>query len=152
MPVRNAPPEGLPEVLQTVGLLYRKATRTIEHDQSNLPVGTRAVLELLTLTPPQPVPRIAESLLLSRQFVQRSVDHGVDAGILELVPNPAHQRSNLVQPTKEGRQTMARLAEHERQLLATAERDLTEEQIATCLHVLRTVYTNTAWGEGSERQ
>lgn len=139
-------------MLQTVGLLYRKATRTIEHDQKNLPVGTRAVLELLTLAPPQPVPRIAESLLLSRQFVQRSVDHGIEAGILELIPNPAHQRSSLVQATEEGRRTMERLAEHERQLMSAAERELTEEQIATCLHVLRTIFTNTAWGEGSERQ
>lgn len=137
----------LSEVIKVVGLLYRRATRSLERDGTQLTVGTRAVLEFLTQTAPQPVPRIAETLQLSRQFVQRSVDAGTEAGVLELVDNPTHQRSKLVHATSAGRELMARTIEREQQLLLAGARSLTADETATCLRVLRTVYTQTTWNQ-----
>jgi len=135
----------LSEVMQLVGLLYRRAVRSLEKDETQLSVGTRAVLELLTQSDPQPVPRITEALLWSRQFVQRSVDAGVAAGVLELEDNPRHQRSKLVRPTAAGRDWMAHTIQREQRLMAAGAQHLTADETATCLHVLRTIYDHTPW-------
>jgi DNA-binding MarR family transcriptional regulator len=136
---------GLPEVMRIVGRLYRRAIRTLDRDGTGLSVGTRAVLELLAHSDSQPVPRIAEKLVLSRQFVQRSVDAGVDAGVLELAPNPAHRRSSLVCLTQAGRNVIGQITAREQHLLEFAGRELTEEEVATCIRVLRLVYSETEW-------
>src|SRR5690606_17026905 len=122
----------LSEVMKLVGLLYRRATRSLERDRAHLTVGTRAVLECLTQTAPQPVPRNAETLQLSRQFVQRSVDAGVEVGVLELADNPTHRRSKLVHATNAGRELMTRTIEREQQLLLRGAQQLTTDETATC--------------------
>jgi len=134
----------LSELMRLVGVLYRRATRTLDQG-AGLSVGTRAVLELLASAEPQSVPRIAEKLVLSRQFVQRSVDAGVNEGVLELRPNPAHQRSSLVDVTPAGRHAIEQIIARERQLLEAAGNELTEEEVATCIRVLRLVYSRTEW-------
>ncbi|GAA1947109.1 MarR family transcriptional regulator [Brevibacterium antiquum] len=147
----NTSGENLSDVMRAVGLLYRRATRTFEQDRIGLPVGVRAVLELLSLTTAQPVPRIAETLLLSRQFVQRSVDHGIELGIFELQNNPAHRRSRLVSVTAEGRSTIERVLQREQELLVVAREQLTEDEISTCLHVLHTIREQADWSPADER-
>jgi len=136
---------GLSELMRLVGLLYRRATRTLDGQGTSLSVGTRAVLELLAHAEPQSVPRIAEKLVLSRQFVQRSVDGGVKEGVLELRPNPAHQRSSLVDVTPAGRKAIEQIIARERQLLEAAGHELTAEEVDTCIRVLRVVYSRTEW-------
>lgn len=131
--------------MRAVGILYRRAARTFEQDRTSLPVGIRAVLELIAFTTPQTVPRIAETLLLSRQLVQRNVDHGVDLGILELQDNPAHRRSKLVYVTAEGQRAIERVLQRERELLAATRERLTEDEISTCLYVLDTIREHTDW-------
>lgn len=142
----------LSDVMRAVGLLYRRATRTFEQDRTGLPVGTRVVLELLSFTAAQPVPRIAEALLLSRQFVQRSVDQGVDLGLFELQDNPAHRRSSLVAVTEDGRHTIERVLQYEQEYLAVARERLTKDEISTCLHVLDTIREHTNWTPGVDRK
>lgn len=140
----------LSDVMRAVGILYRRATRTFDQDQSSLPVGTRSVLELLALTAPQTVPRIAKTLLLSRQFVQRSVDYGVDQGFLEFQENQAHRRSRLVSVTVEGRTTIEGVLRREQEHFADARDQLTEDEISTCLHVLNIIRDQTDWRPATE--
>jgi len=87
---------------------------------------------------PQPVANIARAMGLSRQAVQRTVNELVTTGLLELVPNPHHQKASLVVLTKRG--AAAYEAAHARQVpwarmlgggvresdLVTAERVLSE--------------------------
>ncbi|TGD32856.1 MarR family transcriptional regulator [Brevibacterium sp. S22] len=136
--------------MRAVGILYRRAARTFAQDRSSLPVGIRAVLELLAFTTPQTVPRIAEALMFSRQFVQRNVDHGVDLGIFRFQDNPAHRRSRLVFVTAEGRTAIDRVLQREQRLLAAAGEQLTEDEISTCLDVLDTIRERTDWGSAAE--
>jgi DNA-binding MarR family transcriptional regulator len=53
------------------------------------------------------VPRVARRLGLQRQSVQRVVDRLRDDGLVELVPNPDHATSPLVQLTPRGADVLA---------------------------------------------
>ena len=101
-----------------------------------LPIGVRTVLEVTQTLGPRPVPRIAESLALSRQFVQRSVDVALAQELVELQPNPAHQRSPLVALTAEGDERIARLQAREQSVLRAIGGGLTERDVEACLKVL----------------
>ena len=96
------PPEplgrSLAEVFAVLGPLYRRAVRSVESDAAahGLTIGVRTVLELAQAAGPRPVPRIAETLALSRQFVQRTVDAALEQGLVELKPNPAHKANAVV--------------------------------------------------------
>ena len=52
---------------------------------------------------PLPVAGIARAMGITRQSVQRIADLLVGSGLAEYVPNPAHRRAKLVQPTEQGR-------------------------------------------------
>ena len=54
------------------------------------------------LRQPQPVSGIARDMGLTRQSVQRIADLLVDGGLAEYLPNPAHRRAKLLQPTDAG--------------------------------------------------
>lgn len=135
----------LPQVMSAVGLLYRRAVRALDDVTGEIGVGTRTVLEVLAQTDPQPVPAIAKTLELSRQFVQRSVDEGMAAGLLELSENPAHRRSRIVSITPTGRALLESIAQREEKLFAPVADQLSDDDVATCLRVLRTVYESTDW-------
>jgi DNA-binding MarR family transcriptional regulator len=55
------------------------------------------------LAEPLPVAGIARSMGITRQSVQRIADLLVDKGLAEYLPNPAHSRAKLLQPTAAGR-------------------------------------------------
>jgi DNA-binding MarR family transcriptional regulator len=78
------------------------------------PVGlTPAWWQVLgaTLDEPLAVAEIARrvGLGLARQSVQRTADILVDKGWAEYVDNPKHRRAKLLQPTKDGRDTVEKL-------------------------------------------
>lgn len=61
------------------------------------------------LREPLPVSGIARDMGLTRQSVQRIADLLVDRGLAEYLPNPAHRRAKLVQPTDAGWAAIGRL-------------------------------------------
>jgi DNA-binding MarR family transcriptional regulator len=58
---------------------------------------------------PLPVSGIARAMGMTRQGVQRIADLLVERGLAEYRPNPAHRRAKLVQPTRLGREAMAKI-------------------------------------------
>ncbi|MCE0538523.1 MarR family transcriptional regulator [Kineosporia rhizophila] len=68
-----------------------------------------------TLDTALPVAEIARrvGLGLARQSVQRTADILVEAGWAEYVPNPSHRRAKLLQPTEQGRATVAKLRDRQ---------------------------------------
>jgi DNA-binding MarR family transcriptional regulator len=62
----------------------------------------RGVLERLSESGPQTVPRLAQALLVSRQFAQRLVNVLHGAGLTERVANRSHKRSWLIRLTPAG--------------------------------------------------
>ncbi|WP_370093799.1 MarR family winged helix-turn-helix transcriptional regulator [Streptacidiphilus sp. MAP12-20] len=125
------------EVFALVGPLYRRVQRKIELDAAQgISVGVRAVLDLLREHGPMTVPQMGRAQSLSRQFVQRMVNDAAARGLVESIPNPAHQRSSLIRLTDEGRTTITAVADREAALLRQARGDLTDADVATCVRVL----------------
>ncbi len=131
----HATPDDLARVFDLVGPLYRQTVRSLEAS-AGLPVGVRAVLDLLRVRSPLTVPRIAEVLGLSRQFVQRCVNEAEEDGWVTLRANPAHQRSSLVVLTDRGRERVVTVRAAEAQALVPVAEALSAEEVAACVRVL----------------
>ncbi|MEV4557109.1 MarR family transcriptional regulator [Kitasatospora sp. NPDC049285] len=130
-------PERLMEVFALVGPLYRRVQRKIEQDAApGLSVGVRAVLDLLREHGPMTVPQMGRAQSLSRQFVQRMVNDAAAHGLVESIPNPAHQRSSLIRLTDAGRAAITAVTAREYALLRQAGGELTEADLDTCVRVL----------------
>jgi DNA-binding MarR family transcriptional regulator len=82
------------------------------------------------------VPRMGRVLSLSRQFVQRTVNDAAERKLVEIRPNPAHQRSPLIGISEEGRAALAAVADREREVLRRIGADLTDDEIGACVRVL----------------
>lgn len=131
----------LAEVYLVVGPLYRKVSRAVEREQPvmGMSVGVRAVLEQVQREGELTVPTIAATQELSRQFVQRMVHEARDAGYVELADNPRHRRSPLIRLTPRGHRAIRAVTEREHRLMAQVAGDLTDADIDTTLHVLRSM-------------
>lgn len=80
------------------------------------PVGlTAAWWQVLgaVLRQPLTVSGIARDMGLARQSVQRIADLLVQRGLARYLPNPAHRRAKLLEPTDEGRTAISRLADEQ---------------------------------------
>lgn len=76
------------------------------------PVGlTAAWWQVLgaVLEEPLPVSGIARQMGITRQSVQRIANILVDEGLAGYLPNPAHRRAKLLQPTDAGREAVGRI-------------------------------------------
>ncbi|GAA2773038.1 MarR family winged helix-turn-helix transcriptional regulator [Kitasatospora cinereorecta] len=130
-------PERLMEVFALVGPLYRRVQRKIELDAAQgLSVGVRAVLDLLREHGPMTVPQMGRAQSLSRQFVQRMVNDAAARGLVETIPNPAHQRSSLIRLTDAGRTAITAVTTREHALLGRTTGDLTDAEVTACVRVL----------------
>jgi DNA-binding MarR family transcriptional regulator len=148
--VPHASTADVARVFDLQGPLSRQTVRSLEQS-GGLPVGVRAVLDLLRQRERLTVPRIAEVLGLSRQFVQRCVNTAEAEGWVALESNPAHQRSSLVAITPAGRDVVERLRRDEARSLGAVAASLDAADVAACLTVLtRLLQVVRADGPSSE--
>ncbi|MER6801874.1 MULTISPECIES: MarR family winged helix-turn-helix transcriptional regulator [Streptomyces] len=126
------------EVFDLVGPLYRRVQRKVEQGEAveGLSVGVRAVLDLLHKHGPMTVPQMGRAQAISRQFVQRMVNDAAARGLVESIPNPAHQRSSLIRLTDEGRTAIAAVVAREHAVLRDVGGGLTDADVRTCVRVL----------------
>ena len=135
------------QVFDLLGPLYRQTVRNLEQS-SGVPVGVRAVLDLLRVRARLTVPRIADVLGLSRQFVQRCVNAAETEGWVVLADNPAHQRSSLVVVTPAGRSVVEQIRAAEAQSLAAVAEGLDGADVAATLRVLTRLLEEVRSGAG----
>ncbi|WP_409467962.1 MarR family winged helix-turn-helix transcriptional regulator [Streptomyces sp. HC307] len=128
----------LTAVFDLMGPLYRRVQRKVEQGEAveGLSVGVRAVLDLLGKQGPMTVPQMGRAQALSRQFVQRMVNDAAARGLVESVPNPAHQRSPLIRLTDDGRAAITAVLAREHGILREVGGDLTDAEVTACLRVL----------------
>ncbi|BDM70017.1 MarR family transcriptional regulator [Streptomyces nigrescens] len=128
----------LTEVFALVGPLYRRVQRKVEQAApiEGLSVGVRAVLVLLLEHGPMTVPQMGRAQALSRQFVQRMVNDAATQQLVEITPNPAHQRSSLIRLTDNGRAAITAATIREHALLRQVGGDLTDADLTACVRVL----------------
>lgn len=84
------------------------------------PSSLRRILRDAHSDPLRTVPEIAALRSVSRQYVQRAVNRLASDGLVELLENPSHKRSKLVQPTALGKQLLQSFASRELPILAQA--------------------------------
>ena len=134
--MRNA--EHLLEVLRQVRPLQQYTAKVIASalSETEVTLPIRAVLEQLDASGPSTVPQLARSLLVPRQVVQRLADSANEIGLVEYVPNPAHQRSRLLRLTSAGRDMFDALLEQEMAMVAPLAATFSEEDIEACARVI----------------
>lgn len=137
----HATADQIAEVYLTVGPLYRRAQRFVESapDADDVPMGVRAVLDMLRREGPGTVPDLARRQEISRQYVQRMADLAIERGFVEKAPNPRHQRSSLLALTQQGDEAIRRIAHREQEQLTPVAEELDHEDVDTTLRVLRTM-------------
>jgi DNA-binding MarR family transcriptional regulator len=106
------------------------------------PVGlTAAWWQVLgaVLDEPLPVSGIAREMGLARQSVQRVADLLAQRGLVEYLPNPAHQRAKLVAATPHGLSAVAALRASQHEWANRISERIGERRLRETLAVVDTV-------------
>ena len=133
--------EHLYDLIRLVRPLYKVLEGAVVRglEGTDLTVTGRAVLEQIHDNGPLPVPRIADALIVPRQFVQKTVDELTTKGLVERRRNVAHRRSALMALTPSGAQLIADVLMRESELTAHVAACLAPEDTATARAVIETM-------------
>lgn len=112
------------------------------HQNSDVSVGMRAVLESVTDGCPQTVPHMARIRPVTRQHIQTLVNELIEGGYVEYVDNPAHKRSKLVAPTKRGARVFEAMRTRENEAFRRAQIEVSPEEIDAARKVLSALITS----------
>jgi DNA-binding MarR family transcriptional regulator len=126
--------ELLVEVFRVNGLLLAAG------DKLTRPVGlTSARWQVLGVVDhgPVTVAQVARTMGLTRQSVRQTADALVRDKLVELVPNPAHQRAKLMVLTPEGRAALRYVEEQQPGWANSIGERLPHAELRACLAVLR---------------
>lgn len=131
----------LEAMLSETGALFHRLRHEAEliHGQGELSSGRRSVLRGLAEHGPQTVPTMARARPVSRQYMQRIVNALTADGLAEVVINPAHKRSSLIQITAEGRAQLNEMAAREKEMLRGIQIKLSREDLDRATKTLREV-------------
>jgi DNA-binding MarR family transcriptional regulator len=97
-----------------------RKTAAAVHSQGQSSAGGWGLLEILERLGPLTVPALARTRSLSRQSVQSLVNRLAAQGQVEILPNPAHKRSGLVQLTDRGARLLGTAKEREKDVWRAA--------------------------------
>lgn len=107
------------------------------HQDSDVSVGMRAVLESVIDGGPQTVPQMARVRPVTRQHIQGLVNALLKGGYVEYIDNPAHKRSKLVCATRRGGEVFRALREKENAAFLRARIDVSAGELEAATKVLR---------------
>jgi DNA-binding MarR family transcriptional regulator len=130
--------DALYDVIRYVRPLHRYMAKAVEEQLQGTGVtpGLRAVLEQLFEQGPRTVPQVSRGMELGRQFILRLMNQGLQQGLLEDRPNPAHRRSPLFALTPRGQALIERIKAREAANLRALAADMDRKDIDACLRVL----------------
>ncbi len=106
------------------------------HQNRDVSVGMRSVLESVIDGGPQTVPHMAKIRPVSRQHVQSLVNELMEGGYVETIDNPAHKRSKLVAPTKRGIRVFEKMRKLENEAFRRAQTKISPEEFEAARKVL----------------
>jgi DNA-binding MarR family transcriptional regulator len=139
-PSRVGPsPEAVYAVIFEVRRLFHRLTNTTDALHSDLGVSAakRAVLEDLATVGKSTVPDLARRKGVTRQHIQVLANELEAAKLVETLPNPAHQRSPLLEVTGSGRRMFETIRARERRILALVASKIGQRDLHEVLAVLR---------------
>jgi DNA-binding MarR family transcriptional regulator len=112
------------------------AVGTALHSDIAITASMRAVLETLARDGPSTVPQMARTRPVTRQHIQAIVDQLLEAGLVELRPNPAHKRSALVALTALGSVAFQAMSSREAALMERLSDGMSPADLQTTLNTL----------------
>lgn len=104
-----------------------------------LTAARRGILRSLREEGTQTVPDLARSRKVSRQHIQSVVNELEELGLVQLVENPSHKRSRLVELTERGREALEVMLEREMEYLGTLDAPVAPEDLRSAAATLRKV-------------
>jgi len=107
------------------------------HGRSELTSVCRGVLQDLARLGPRTVPQLARRRHCSRQHLQALINRLVTDGMAELLTNPDHRRSRLVQLTDRGRGAIEAMWRREEELVAALPVTFSETEVLAAVRVLQ---------------
>src|SRR5262249_41095660 len=105
--------------------------------------GAFGFMRSLALIGPLTVPQIAQMRPTSRQRMQRLADELASDGLLEIIHNPRHRRSKLVQLTRKGDARYRELSARFLAIASTMGADLSEADIRKTIAIVRQLSDET---------
>ena len=141
----------LGRVIDETRALFHRLRLTAErlHEADHLSAGERAVLIELSTHGPRTVPAMARARPVSRQHIQALVNVLLKRTLVVLVENPRHQRSRLVELTREGRALVKTVRKREERVLTRLGRETNPEaleQVAEMLGHVRKLFEGSTRG------
>jgi len=134
---------------ETVALFHRLRDASQQvHGQGELSSGRWGLLRDLDRLGPQTVPQMARSRPVSRQYIQTLVDGVVKQGLVELVENPAHKRSPLVELTAKGQALLKDMNRRATEVFQRLPTTIPEEDLrrtASALRTIRQLFEGKKW-------
>jgi DNA-binding MarR family transcriptional regulator len=109
--------------------------------------GRRSILRELARSGPRTVAHMARARPVARQHFQKIVNRLNLEGLVEFIPNPAHERSKLVRLTQKGRLFVEALTRREAKLIADLAADISTHDVQIATKVLRELKNKFASGE-----
>ena len=109
--------------------------------------GRRSILKELARSGPRTVAHMARSRPVARQHFQKIVNSLNREGLVEFIPNPAHERSKLVRLTQKGHLSVKVLTRREAKLIADLAADISMHDVQTATKVLQELKNKFASGE-----
>ena len=139
---RDKAPEKIRQIAAVIdatrALFHRmKVTAEHVHREAEVTAGLRGVLQDLYQSGPRTVPDMARARPVSRQHIQVLVNRLLERGEVDLIPNPAHARSSLVQLTDVGRASFEAIRRQEAGLLESLPLEAAAHELAEAAKVLR---------------
>jgi len=102
----------------------------------DLNTGTRACLEYLSDHGDAPVPVIARSLMVERQYIQRNVNDLLARNLVTRKKNPKHKKSNVISLTRDGKTLVTEVKQAEADVLSGLQATISAQEINATIHVL----------------
>ncbi|WDP91922.1 MAG: winged helix-turn-helix transcriptional regulator [Desulfobacter sp.] len=109
------------------------------HEQAGMGTPQRRLMKVLEKENGVTVPRVALSLGISRQSVQKTANSLMAAGYIRNTENPMHKRSKLLVLTEAGRQALDRAREKEAIIIEQVLPDLDPGQADVAAELLEKI-------------
>ena len=120
------------------------------HKNDELSDPKRQVLMTVHRHGPQTVPQIARKKKFSRQHILNLVNEFVADGYIDLVKNPDHKTSKLIQLTAKGLQAIEKMNEFETEIFSRLEINVSIEemnQAKDTMNKIQRIFESSHWND-----
>ena len=107
------------EIVQLIPVLFHRLRAVVDelHGKHEVTTPMRGVMMSLNENWPQTVPHMAAGRPVPRQHIQTQVDALAEKRLVQILPNPKHKRSSLIDLTDEGCELIQTMRQAEAEII-----------------------------------